>query len=316
MNISLRQLRAFVAIAHWGSLTRAAQELHITPAGLSLMLRELEGQLGCRLFDRTTRSVVLTNHGQSLLPLTDRFIKELETTSSSLRKESAEAQGTLVVGTSPLLASSVGPRLYRQFSEQYPSTSIYIHDLDVFDMLDGVEAGWLDAGFGAFLEPRAGVQRKVLLRTSLILVSPASEAPNLSSTMSWRRVQNLTLIGVVDKHPIQTMIDAQMRAHGVEAEWSLKFHNVQTVLAMVEAGQGSAILPSFVVPATARYRVVLTQLARPVAYLDYYLITKKGRLSSPLVAVFSSCIREVLEQEIEAGMKDLRSSVETPWNTR
>ena len=69
MNISTRQLQAFLAIARLGSFTRAAEEMFVTQAGLSLMLKDFETQVGARLFDRTTRSVRLTPSGESLLPL-------------------------------------------------------------------------------------------------------------------------------------------------------------------------------------------------------------------------------------------------------
>jgi DNA-binding transcriptional LysR family regulator len=68
MNVSTRQLQAFIAIARLGSFTRAAEEVFMTQAGLSLMLKDLEAQVGARLFDRTTRSVRLTVAGETLLP--------------------------------------------------------------------------------------------------------------------------------------------------------------------------------------------------------------------------------------------------------
>ena len=64
MNITLRPLKAFTQTARLGSFTRAAEQMHITQAGLSIMMRELETQMGCRLFDRTTRLLSLTAAGE------------------------------------------------------------------------------------------------------------------------------------------------------------------------------------------------------------------------------------------------------------
>ena len=78
MNLSMRQLRAVVHLAQLRSFTRAAERLFITQAGLSATVRELESELGFRLFERTTRSVSLTRAGQQFLPVAHRTLVELE----------------------------------------------------------------------------------------------------------------------------------------------------------------------------------------------------------------------------------------------
>ncbi len=68
MNVSLRHLRAFVAIAHAGNFTAAARQLNVTQSALSLLVKDLESDLGVRLFDRTTRNVSVSEMGQAFLP--------------------------------------------------------------------------------------------------------------------------------------------------------------------------------------------------------------------------------------------------------
>jgi DNA-binding transcriptional LysR family regulator len=77
-NLSLRQLRAFVAVAQESSMTRAAARLHLTPSALSMLVRAMEDDLGVRLFERTTRRLVLTAAGQQFLPTVERVFAELE----------------------------------------------------------------------------------------------------------------------------------------------------------------------------------------------------------------------------------------------
>src|SRR5215472_1394593 len=84
MEFSSRQLRAFVLAAQHRSFTRAAEALFITPSGLSVLIRELETQLGFRLFDRTTRSVSLTNYGTRLVPVIRRNLDQLDAAMSQV----------------------------------------------------------------------------------------------------------------------------------------------------------------------------------------------------------------------------------------
>ena len=77
-NLTLRQLRAFCAVAEIGSLTVAATRMHLTQSALSVLVRELERELGARLFDRHTRRVLLTEAGRELLPYATRMLADLE----------------------------------------------------------------------------------------------------------------------------------------------------------------------------------------------------------------------------------------------
>ena len=84
---TLRQLRAFVAVAQDGSITRAAQRLHLTPSALSMLVSGLESELGVRLFERTTRRLTLTDPGRELLPTVAAVFAQLDTAFEILRAE-------------------------------------------------------------------------------------------------------------------------------------------------------------------------------------------------------------------------------------
>ena len=77
-NLSFRQLRAFVAVADETSMTRAAARLSLTPSALSMLIRAMEEDLGLKLFERTTRRLVLTEAGQSLLPVVREVFQRLD----------------------------------------------------------------------------------------------------------------------------------------------------------------------------------------------------------------------------------------------
>ena len=114
MNFSYRQLRGFLAVAEYGSFTKAAEQLHVTQAGLSAMVREFEDSVGRRLFERSTRAVTLTAQGQALLPIALRTVAELGHALSRLTQSGERARNTLRVGVTPLIASSVMPEILRR----------------------------------------------------------------------------------------------------------------------------------------------------------------------------------------------------------
>jgi DNA-binding transcriptional LysR family regulator len=94
VNITSRQLRAFILTARHESFSRAADEMFITQSGISIMVRELESQLGFRLFDRTTRKVRLTDLGACFLPTANRCLCELEAAVLRIRRSSDVAESS------------------------------------------------------------------------------------------------------------------------------------------------------------------------------------------------------------------------------
>jgi DNA-binding transcriptional LysR family regulator len=150
MDFSSRQLRAFQLVAQHHSFTRAAEALFITTSGLSVLIRELENQLGFRLFDRTTRQVVTTAHGNELLAATQPHLEAVDAAMSRIGKTGKGSGHWLSVGTTPLVAANVLPQPMREFRSQRPDLRIRLFDADLATILKKVEAGKLDIGLGIF----------------------------------------------------------------------------------------------------------------------------------------------------------------------
>ena len=96
MNITSRQLRAFVLIAKHESFSRAADQMFVTQSGISTIVRELEAQLGFRLFDRTTRKVKLSELGSRFLPVATRCLADLEGAAQNIKRASSATAGRLL----------------------------------------------------------------------------------------------------------------------------------------------------------------------------------------------------------------------------
>jgi len=109
MNINLRQLRAFVSISHLGGFTKAAEALHATQPTLSAQINQLEESLGVRLFDRSTRSVTLTQVGRDLLPVVDKVLSDLAAVSVRARDVAQKNTGRVVVAALPSISSTLLP---------------------------------------------------------------------------------------------------------------------------------------------------------------------------------------------------------------
>src|SRR5258707_12652783 len=130
MNISSRQLKAFVLTARHQSFSRAAEQLFMTQSGMSVLMRELEGQLGFRLFDRTTRKVALTEFGTKFLPIADRSLLELEAAASVIGRAASVANRRIAIGARPLIASKLLPSVISDYAAHRPGMKFVLHDGD------------------------------------------------------------------------------------------------------------------------------------------------------------------------------------------
>jgi LysR family transcriptional regulator, carnitine catabolism transcriptional activator len=305
MNVSTRQFQAFLAVARLRSFTRAAEEVFVTQAGLSLMLKDLETQVGARLFDRTTRSVHLTLAGESLQATVRGMMADWESATSNIGRLSVEAERQLTLGATPLIASSVLPLWLRDFQRARPGIHVQIRDLDRREILQGIESAEIDLGLGAFFKPASGIERQPLATFQMVRVSArASSSKGRKSGKArhvpWSALAGDHLLTLPNDNPIQKLVDAQLRSLDVAPSRGGALQNIQAMIAMVEAGHGVAALPSFVAPACARCDVSVQALSDPFVPIDFFVVSKKGRQKTALAATLIAALGEHFRQIAKA----------------
>lgn len=276
MEVSTRQLRAFRLVAHHRNFTRAAEALFITPSGLSVLIRELEGRVGFRLFDRTTRHVELTPHGRELLAVIQRSLQELDAAIASIGHSARRTRQSISLGTTPLVAANILPPAMREFRKQRPDVRIQLFDADLPTLISMVETGKLDMSLGIF-KAMPGVYREPFFRFSLMVARAARDDMPPRATTTWSALDGETLISLSSGHPHQQLIDKHLARAGVKVQSGSIVNLLDTQIALVEAGEGVAIIPSFGMPACRNRNVVISQLTKPVVRFDFHLISRRGK---------------------------------------
>jgi DNA-binding transcriptional LysR family regulator len=277
MDFTSRQFRAFLLVAQHRSFSRAAEALYITPSGLSVLIRELESQLGFRLFDRTTRHVGLTNYGSELLGVVRQSLDKLDAAVSRVGRSAAEASHSLSVGAPPLIAANLLPDAIKEFRNHRPDLHIGVFDVGGAALTKLVEEGKLDVSLGAFFHTALGIRRTPLFRFSLMVIRPHSDLALRRTSTTWSALKGEPMISLVPENVIQQFIDKHLARAGVSAHRSAEFNYLDTMIAMVEAGEGIAVIPSFVLPACRNRKVVMSKLINPVVTVDFSRITVRGK---------------------------------------
>jgi DNA-binding transcriptional LysR family regulator len=282
IDFTSRQLRAFMLVAQHRSFARAAEALFITPSGLSLLVRELETQLGFRLFDRTTRHVALTARGDELLSVARRGVHDFDAAVSRLGETAKAASHTVSLGAPPLVASNILPHAIREFHAHRPDLRIRLFDADLATLQRRVDAGQLDIAVGIFSKT-PGIRRTPFFRFALVVIRPDTDAAVRRAATTWSALKGETLVTLPTTSRVQQLVDQHLAAASVALESTITLNSLDTQIAMVEAGHGVAVIPSFGVPACRNRRVVISRLINPVVTLDFHHISSRAR-SLPLGA--------------------------------
>lgn len=296
MEFTSRQLRAFHLVAAHRNFTRAAEAMYITPSGLSVLIRELERQLGFRLFDRTTRQVVLTVQGRELLAITQPALTALDDGMSRIEQAANRKNRRITVGTTPWLAAHVLPSAIREFRDRHPGLQIHLFDGNLSALARRVEANKLDFALGIF-DRILGMRRVPFFRFSLMLARPDDGRPVRSQSSSWADLEGETLISLTRDYPYEQLAQKQLEKMGVACRSGQTVNGLDTQIGLVEAGLGVAVIPSFGVMATQNRKVRITKLDPPVT-LDFYEISSRGRKLPSEASEFSAFLKTHLARQI------------------
>jgi len=150
--IDSRQLRAFAALARTGSFTLAAKDLFLSQSAVSHSMKALETDVGCRLFDRVGKKVLLTQAGEALLHHTNKILQEMAAARAGLEQLGKWGVGRLRIGASPTACQYILPCVLREFKESFPKCRINIEPGDTLDAIESVRNNRIDLAIT--LEPR------------------------------------------------------------------------------------------------------------------------------------------------------------------
>lgn len=292
MNVSNRQLHAFLEVARLQSFAKAAEQVHLSASGMSMLVKELEKQVGARLFNRTTRSLTLTDAGRRLLPVAERIVGELRALAAVLDGTEAAVRSRLLVAATPMISASLLPEVLRAFADSHPEVQVQLTDVEVGTVRQRVMEGDVDIGFGFFVKPAVGLSRQPLCKFRLMHVAPPdAHGSGLAESRPWSSLRGLPLVSLPADNPIQVVIEKQLARLGRAHEERPRMNLIGTLIGMVRAGRGHAIVPSFALEECLRQGLGVAMLREPVVHLDLYQVTKRGTHSKPAALAFAAALK-------------------------
>ncbi len=294
MNLNLRQLKAFLGVAESSNFTKTAQKLHMSQAALSGAIRELEIQLGCSLFERTTRNVVLTEAGREFLPTAESVVGNLEAAAQSLKEMERHGVARLRVGFTPIIASSAVPDMLEQFAKTHPGVDVELIDDSPQSLQQLVETGEIDAAFGAFFQKASGIEQLPVIPSTLVLVH-SKNLTEIGAETPWKILEDHTVIALNDASPVQQLAQSTIKKSDLKVNKRMTVNNLETAIALAEKGFGIAVIPSFGAAVCKRYAVKTAELV-PCVRFNYCRIMKMGKTANANLESFTNLVIDTLQR--------------------
>lgn len=291
MNISIRQLTAFISVADNGSFTRASEQMHLTQSAVSGLIKELETSLGIVLFDRTTRQLSLSVVGHHLLPQARRILNEMQLFENEASSLTSLAQGQVRLAVSQFAASSM-PAVIAQFAKKYPDISVSLLDCSAENVLEHIQNIEVDLGVGTergFIESEDDISADLLYQLPFCVVLPDSHALAQKAEIVWQDLVDTPLITLQGPflEQVTAELDESIANHIQQARYKVNF--MSTALEMTRQGFGITLcLPYMpeVIDWVSANGLQMRPLAQPVKMRRFFIYQRSSRALSPASIAF------------------------------
>src|SRR3954447_3084899 len=295
MDLSLRQIRAFVSVAHLKSFTRAANLLHLSQPALTVQIRRLEEALGVRLLDRNTRTVELTRVGRELAPVLQRLLRELDTVVIDSRDLAAKRYGVVRIAALPSVAAGVLPGAIAAFRDINPRVTFMLKDVIASRVLSLVRTEEVDLGVmgGDLVDP--DIEIVCTVQDRMHVVFPAEHPIEAVPEITLDVLASHPLILMDPDTSVRAIVDGAFIAAGRLPIPACEATYIMTAVGMVRAGLGLAILPASAREVRAEPSLRSRPIDEPGFERPVSVIKKAGRTLPPMTESFLAQLKGALQ---------------------
>ena len=275
MNLSSRQLRAFLALAEQRSFTRAAAQTYLSQPAFSALIRSLEDGLEQRLFDRSTRHVELSAEGREFEIAARRILSEVDAALTGARDYAERRRGRVAVALLPSLAAGWLPPVLADFHAAYPGIELDVADVLSEACIDRVRNGKADLAIAAIRVDTPELRAELFCSDRFHLVCPADHPLADAQPLRPRDVAKYPFIHLSRTSSVRQFLDAAV--HPLQMKALIEVDQLATVTGMIRAGLGISVIPSLTLFHFQQPGLVTHPLTWPGLTRRIYLVRRRDR---------------------------------------
>ena len=275
MNVSTRQLQAFIALAEQRSFTRAAATCHLSQPAFSALIGQLEAALGIRLFDRSTRHVAPTPEGLAFEISARRVLAEFDAALAGVDDQLARRRGRVSIALLPSLAAGWLPGILSSYRARHPGVEIDVADVLSEPCVERVRSGQADFALAAIRADTPELMAEPFCSDGFHLVCPESHPLATQAEVRPRDVAAYPFIHMARTSSVRQFLDAAV--HPLQMQTLMEVDQLATAMGMVRAGLGISLMPALTLFHFAQPGLVTRPMAWPGLTRRIYLVRRRDR---------------------------------------
>jgi DNA-binding transcriptional LysR family regulator len=242
--MEIRQLRAFVAIAESGTFTAGAVRVHVTQAAVSMQIRQLENEVGAKLFIRAPRNVILTEAGEKLLERARHILIEHDAALEEIAELAGARRGRLRIGSASAgVTADLLPRILKGVRRQYPNADISVTSGTSDALVQQILAAEIDIAFVSLPVEARGIHTERLNEDQLVAIASPRHAQARQRTVSAYALAGEKLILGERGGNTRRLIDEFFAQAGVKPTVAMELSRQAAIKRMVEEDMGVGVVP-------------------------------------------------------------------------
>lgn len=292
--MELRHLRYFVALAQQLNFTHAARKVHVTQSTLSHQIRQLEDELGQKLFERAGRTVSLTEAGERFLPNANNALREVDSAIHALHGDEGRLQGRLRVGATHTFGIGLIPSCTAAFVERHPAVRLEILEGSANWIVEKLTAGELDLGVTYRPAVMNTLRFEPLYNEEMVMA--VSKDHTLANRKRLRMVElhGRGLVMLPKEFATRQLLDESFQAAGIQPNVMAETNSMATMIGIVRRIEAGCIVSERAVGYLEGLHVLRLEDPTPVRTPG---LLWNGAVSNPAIEVFSSIVHRASREE-------------------
>jgi LysR family transcriptional regulator, cyn operon transcriptional activator len=296
--MELRHLRYFVALAEALSFTRAAERMHVSQSTLSHQIKQIEDEIGQRLFDRIGKRIVITDAGAALLPNATRALREVDEGLRLLKTAPDPLVGTLSIGATHTFSIKLIPDCLATFLESHPGMNVVVREMFATDIVRMVETEQLDLGITYDPHRREHLTFEPLYIEEMVLAVAADHPFANRKRVRLVELHKQRMILPTADSSTRRILEDAFRSVGAEPLIVAEVDAVAATVELVRHTRLSAIISRLAVPDAKDLRIVALESPTPLRVPG--LLNKAGRRPGAALQSFIGILRRKVLQHQQA----------------
>ncbi|MBA3440211.1 MAG: LysR family transcriptional regulator [Pyrinomonadaceae bacterium] len=293
-SMDVRDLEVFLAVAKRLNFTRAGEDVHLSQPSVSIRVRQLEQELGVRLFEQLGKKIALTDAGKLLEPHARRVVAAVDDARRAIEEYQGLASGVLCIGASTTPGMYLVPRIIAEFKRKHPKVVVHLGIKNTRQVEEGILSNDFDLGFvgGHLIGKEVEATRWMI--DELILIMPPDHPLAARKQIRMRELTKERFVSRERGSATRAVVEEYLHKLQVEVETVMELSNPEAVKGAVRSGLGVAFMSKFAVETEVRAGALVAKRVKEIEISrEMKIVYRKDKHLSKAMSAFIETARSL-----------------------